>query len=36
MAFNCKDLRSCQVIEEGSGFNIILAIKRARLIFEDF
>jgi hypothetical protein len=27
---------SCQVIEEGSGFNIIPAIKRSRSIFEDF
>jgi hypothetical protein len=36
LAFNGRDLRSCLVIEEGSGFNIITAIKRSRLIFEDF
>jgi hypothetical protein len=33
MAFNGRDLRSCQDIEEGSCFNIIPAIKRSRLIF---
>jgi hypothetical protein len=31
MAFNGGDLGSCLVIE-GSGFNIILAIKRSRLL----
>jgi hypothetical protein len=36
LAFNGRDLRFCPVIEEGSGFNIIPAIKRSRLIFEDF
>jgi hypothetical protein len=36
LAFNGRDLRSSQVIEEGSGFNIKPAIKRLRLIFEDF
>jgi hypothetical protein len=36
LAFNGRYLRLGQDIEEGSGFNIILAIiKRSRLIFED-
>jgi hypothetical protein len=36
LVFNGEDLRSCQITEKGSGFNIMRAIKRSRLIFEDF
>jgi hypothetical protein len=36
LAFIGKDLIPCQVIEEGTYFNIIPAIKRSRLIVEDF